>query len=322
VKDSVDDDTALSGPEPAEDRTQDTHGLFLETYPLAEMSPAMARIAETLLSNPQFASYAQGGQIAERANTTAGTVVRFAQSVGYTGWPPLRQELRARYLSGLSTEQTRAEHAPSVTASPVHTAIHRDMANLSAALKIIDPSVISAVIEILGSARQVVVLSSGSYSAPAHVLAHLGATMGLPFRLEDRGGVHLATAISTLDERDALVAVSFWRQFKEIARAARLAREAGVSVVAITDSHRTQVAANAHQTIVVPSEGVSFFQSTSAALSVVYGLLDGLENKNASLTRSQIERTQELWDELDIFEHGTSGRRRSTADSTPPAGSG
>jgi DNA-binding MurR/RpiR family transcriptional regulator len=226
------------------------------------MSPAMARIAETLLSNPQFASYGQGSEIAERANTTAGTVVRFAQSVGFTGWPPLRQELRARYLSGLSTEQTRAEHAPAATLSPVHTAIHRDLANLSAALKIIDPDVISAVIEILGSARQI----------------------------------------------------------KEIARAAKLTREAGATVVAITDSHRTQVAANAHQTIVVPSEGVSFFQSTSAALSVVYGLLDGLENRNASLTRGQIARTQDLWDDLDIFEHGASSRRRSPGTSTRPAG--
>lgn len=296
-------DSTAPQPTPSSDNL-----LFLDAFSVTDMSPAMQRTAETLMNNPQFASYAQVGQIAERAGTTAGTVVRFAQSVGFPGWPALQQELRARYLSRLNTEQTRAEHAPASSASPVHAALHRDIDNLTAALEIIDPAVIASVIEILGSARQVVILSSGSYSAPAHVLAHLGATMGLPFRLEDRGGVHLATAISTLAEGDALVAISFWRQFKEIARATRLVREAGATVVAITDSHRTEVAANAHQRIVVPSEGVSFFQSTSAALSVVYGLLAGLEDHRATDTRARLERTQELWDKLDVYEHGRPNR--------------
>ena len=51
----------------------------------------------------------------------------------------------------------------------------------------------------------------------------------------------------------------------------------------------------------VASEGISFFQSVTAANSLVYGLLAGMEAAHPERSRATIRRTQQLWKDLDIY---------------------
>ena len=53
--------------------------------------------------------------------------------------------------------------------------------------------------------------------------------------------------------------------------------------------------------LVVASEGISFFQSVTAANSLVYGLLAGMEAAHPERSRAAIRRTQQLWKDLDIY---------------------
>ncbi|MEV4841011.1 MurR/RpiR family transcriptional regulator [Nonomuraea sp. NPDC049486] len=266
------------------------------------ISPTMQRVAQALAANPQRCSYAPVAEVAELAGTTSSTVVRYAQALGYRGWPALQQELRAHYLASLSTDQTKAEHADGGAMGPVHEAVRRDISNLTLALELVDPEVVNAATLAMAGARSTLVVASGSFTAPAHVLAHLASTMGLPFTLEGRGGVHLASAAGRLGPEDCLVAISFWKQFREIAVLTEAVREAGVPVVVITDAANTRLASAATYLITVPSEGVSFFQSVTAATSVVYGLLAGIESHVAADARNAHQRTQALWNALDVFD--------------------
>jgi DNA-binding MurR/RpiR family transcriptional regulator len=265
------------------------------------LSPAMRRVAQALAANPRRCSYSPVAEVAELAGTTPSTVVRYAQALGYRGWPALQQELRAHYLSSLSTDQTRDEHASSATMGPVHEAVRRDISNLSLTLELVDPAVVDAAVKTMVTAGRTLVVASGSFTAPAHVLAHLAGVMGLPFTLEGRGGVHLAAAAARLRPGDCLVAISFWKQFREIAVLTGALRATGVSTVVVTDAASTRLADAATHLITVPSEGISFFQSVTAATSVVYGLLAGMEAHAPDAGDAQ-RRTQHLWNVLDVWD--------------------
>lgn len=259
---------------------------------------AQSRVADVIMRNPQLASYAEIAEIAARAEVNNSTVVRTAQALGFLGWPDLQRELRSRYLVKISTEDTLIQHGEH--SSPLHAALTRDMENLRLTLETNSADDVEATIATLAAAKSILVVGHGSYAAPASVMAHLGATMGYPIHLESRAGVHLATSTNTLGPGDVMVIINIWRSIGQVIAAAEAAHRAGATIIAISDMRRGRLAVIAKHLLIVPSEGIAFFQSVTATTSLVYGLLAGMQAAHPERSRETIRRSQQLWKDLDI----------------------
>ncbi len=270
-----------------------------DALPDVPLTKSQSRVVEVIARNPQLSSYADIAEIAKRADVNSSTVVRAAQHLGYRGWPDLQRELRSRYLVMISTEDTLTEHGEH--RSPLHDALNHDIENLRLTLDSNTADDAEAAIAAMAASRSITVVGIGSFAGPASVMAHLGATMGYPISLENRGGVHLASSTNTLGKGDVLVVINMWRSIKQIILAAEAAKQAGATVIAISDMRRGRLAAAADHLLVVASEGISFFQSVTAANSLVYGLLAGMEAAHPERSRAAIRRTQQLWKDLDIY---------------------
>ncbi|WP_461187888.1 MurR/RpiR family transcriptional regulator [Arthrobacter sp. Z4-13] len=270
-----------------------------DVIPDVPLTKAQSRVVEVIARNPQLSSYADIAEIAQRADVNNSTVVRAAQHLGYRGWPDLQRELRSRYLVMISTEDTLTEHGEH--RSPLHDALNHDIENLRLTLDSNTADDAEAAIAAMAAARSITVVGIGSFAGPASVMAHLGSTMGYPISLENRGGVHLASSTNTLGKGDVLVVINMWRSVRQVIIAAEAAKAAGATVIAISDMRRGRLAAAADHLLVVASEGISFFQSVTAANSLVYGLLAGMEAAHPERSRAAIRRTQQLWKDLDIY---------------------
>lgn len=270
-----------------------------DAIPDVPLTKAQSRVVEVITRNPQLSSYADIAEIAQRADVNNSTVVRAAQHLGYRGWPDLQRELRSRYLVMISTEDTLTEHGEH--RSPLHDALNHDIENLRLTLESNTADEAEAAIAAMAAAKSITVVGIGSFAGPASVMAHLGSTMGYPISLENRGGVHLASSTNTLGAGDVLVVINMWRSVRQVIVAAEAAKAAGATVVAISDMRRGRLAAAADHLLVVASEGISFFQSVTAANSLVYGLLAGMEAAHPERSRAAIRRTQQLWKDLDIY---------------------
>lgn len=267
--------------------------------PSPGLSPAQRRVFDVIRRDPRTCSFAELGNVATAAEVDSSTVVRCAQRLGFRGWPALQQELRARYLATLSTEQTLAEHP--ATMSVLQRAIRHDIGNLERTAETVDEGALAEVIDVLASARRFLVTAMGSFAGPATVLSHLAATMGYDAVFESRGGAHLATAVGRLEGDDVLVVMNFWRPMRDLVVAAESAAAAGVPVVVVTDMYQGVLASTADHVIVVPSEGLSFFQSCTASTSVIYALLAGLQEARPEPTTAAIRRIQQVWDQMGTY---------------------
>jgi DNA-binding MurR/RpiR family transcriptional regulator len=276
-----------------------SHAWLGDALPDLPLSKAQSRVVDVIARNPQLSSYADIAEIAQRADVNNSTVVRAAQHLGYRGWPDLQRELRSRYLVMISTEDTLTEHGEH--RSPLHDALNHDIENLRLTLDSNTADDAEAAIATMAAAKSIIVLGLGSFAGPASVMAHLGSTMGYPITLENRGAVHLASSANALGPGDVLVVINMWRTMRQIIVTAEAAKQAGAKVIAISDMRRGRLAAVADHLLVVASEGISFFQSVTAANSLVYGLLAGMEAAHPERSRAAIRRTQQLWKDLDIY---------------------
>lgn len=281
---------------------QSTNEWLADLIPGRGLSPALGRVFEALVTNPKLASYGDLEVIADAAAVNKSTVVRCAQALGFAGWAALQRELRARYLAAMTSEETFTAHTEGSVSGPGHSAFLQDIQNLKDAMESVAAEDVEAVIEAIANASRTVVGATGTLTVPGQVLAHLATSIGYPITLENRGAVHLASALANFGEHDLLIVFNVWRPIRDLLNSARIAKDAGARVVAITDSARGPYRDLADHLLVVPSEGVSFFQSITAATSLAYGLVDGLARLDPAKTRARLAAARRMWETLDTYE--------------------
>lgn len=276
------------------------HAWLAELLANGHLTPKGRKLATFVSSNPRLASVASASELAQKNDVNVATVVRFAQGLGFSGWREFQLHFRHRYLGSLMQSEVISTLPVQGGRSPIEAALHRDIDNLHAILSTVDLSEVEAVADAIAQAPRTLVVSSGTYSVVGLVLAHLASFMGYDVQLESRGGAHLVVALSRLEEGDCVVAISFWRVIKHVMLAAKHCRERGLTTVAITDSAFSPLAKNADRVLVVPTESSLFFQSMTAPLSLVYGLLARLYELRGDRADETIRHEERLWKDLDI----------------------
>ena len=79
-----------------------------------EMSKSFARLADYLLDAYIQASFMTATELAQELELDAATVVRFSQSLGYTGFPDLLREIREHVKTDLLVTPRQAQQPDSV----------------------------------------------------------------------------------------------------------------------------------------------------------------------------------------------------------------
>lgn len=258
-------------------------------------------IATFLSVNPRTASLASASVVATRTGVNVATVVRFAQGLGFSGWREFQLHFRHRYLGSLLTTDLMKDRDIHGEVGTVEAALKCDIENLHSAFTSVDTSQVETIARAIAEARKTLVVSSGSYAAVGLVLAHLASFMGYNVTLETRGGAHLVAALTSLEDGDCLLVISFWRLIKHVVLAAEHAHGRGITTVAITDSLFSPLARCVDHAIIVPTESIRFFQSATAGLAVVYGLLAHLHDLGGERVRVALDHGEELYSELDVL---------------------
>ncbi|MEO3977834.1 MurR/RpiR family transcriptional regulator [Streptomyces sp. CAU 1734] len=281
----------------------------------ARLGPKAGQVRQVLTTQPTFGSYATADEVAARAGVNRATVVRFAQSLGFDGWPGFQAELRAAHLSRRFDPGTPS----GAEGGRLAASLARDAQNLRELERSFDFGTARAVVRAIRDARRTLVLASGTHAVAASALAMVAASRGFPVEYEDRGGPRLANALAGLEAGDCVVAWSFWQHYRETAAALRVARTAGAVTCVITDTRHAPPALEAAHVLVIPTEGVANIQSMTAATSVAYGLLAELLATDPAASRAAARRVSGVWHELGLFAEDEPARGEPGTDGGAPA---
>lgn len=251
----------------------DSAAHFLE-IDINSLSPKHRAVAVLVESSPSLVSFGTAAELARRANVSESTVVRFAQELGFESYRDFRQNIRHKYLGTLTPLREYKRNAGA--ADSVMTVVRRqalqDVNNLQGSLETLHERQLERLVRAITAARNIVVVSGGSYSSVAHVLVHMLRFLGISAVVEDREAPNVTAALLPLDENDLVIGISFYRVVKSTANALVWARKRGIPTVAITDTVYSPLSQAADTSLIVSTESFSFFQSMVAPLSLVYAI--------------------------------------------------
>ena len=264
---------------------------------LSERAPsrgAARGVLAVVRQQPEHASYASAREIAEIANISVGGVTRGAQGLGFAGWPALREELRARYLTSLTLSEIAAQHEQGGSRSGIENSLEADQRALALTVGRGQGDVLSAAAADFASAGVRLSVGGGSYGCVAQILALNASFGGYPTTSPGEGGA-VVNAVARLGPSDFVVAVGFWRVYESTIDAATAARDLGARVLAITDHHTSPLAQIADYVVTASAEGGSFFPSMTPAVALVNAFCSELGRVDAAHTRSAVADAERAW---------------------------
>ncbi|WP_029593629.1 MurR/RpiR family transcriptional regulator [Franconibacter pulveris] len=194
------------------------------------------RLADFLLAQPDRARHLSSQQLAAEAGVSQSSVVKFAQKLGYKGFPAMKLAIS----EALAT-------SPNPHSIPVHNEILGDdplrlvgeklikdnVAAMHASLDINTEEKLLASVTLLRDARRVLLTGIGASGLVAKNFSWKLMKIGLNAAAEQDMHALLAS-VQALEEGDLLVAISYSGTRREINLAADEALRVGAKVLAIT----------------------------------------------------------------------------------------
>lgn len=246
------------------------------------LSPSYRRIADFLLDYPNEAAFMTATQLARRVAVNTATVVRFAQRLGYDGYPELLQDVRSIVRSRLATPPVGVP-ADDATETAVR-ALNQEAENLKQLLTNLPREEIANTLNALRSARRIFIVGEGHSRSLASLLAGYLTSLGLPVRAVETDVTSVAAVMHDVGADDVVLGVALVAQCPDTTSILQMARERQAKTVAVTGALSWPVAKVAELAIACPVNSIVGVASPVAMNAVLSALFQGL----ASVAGTQV----------------------------------
>ena len=244
---------------------------------LPTLSRAERQVGRVLLADYPSAGLSTTAALAQQAKVSPPTVLRFAQSLGFTGFAEFQRALREE-LTRRSSGPLLRLGAPTGDGTARQLIVRDGTAQAERALESltrIPDSSYEAAIELLADLSRRIVLTGGrfSYLGAYHLGLHLEQLRSGVRMFNDPNGHDLGTVIE-LSHRDVLVLFDFHRYQRSAQELAIVAKRRRATLILVTDSLDCPVAPRADVVLDVTSATDHPFQSDTAAFMLTEQLLN------------------------------------------------
>lgn len=200
---------------------------------LPKLKGSAQKVAQYILNSPRETINLTITELGVRAGVSEASIVRFAQSLGYSGFHALKIGLAEDIVSPmlLVHEDLTPDDSP---ASAVQKAMTAGMRSLEDTIRILEMPVLEAAIQALCSARRIELFASGNSTPLAMDLNFRLTKIGLHSRFSIDPTMQEMYASLTSPE-DVAVGISHTGSSKDTVYALELAKQRGARTVCITN---------------------------------------------------------------------------------------
>jgi DNA-binding MurR/RpiR family transcriptional regulator len=249
----------------------------LITKGYAGLSPGYQQIARYFTQNPNVIALESINAIAEKCGVHPSSLVRFAQSLGYSGFKQLQGVFQTRLataapgfrerISALESELSR--NSSEGNRGYLKDLVVRDIAALQGLLESVSEESLAQSAKLLTDAHTIYIAGQLRSEPVANLLRYLLTMLHRRVVLLDPAGGLAQEMALTMTPRDVLVAIAFRHYAKEVVSITEAATAVKVPVIAITDSPLSPLAKEARVLFTIPEDEYFFSRSLAAPMSLV-----------------------------------------------------
>lgn len=267
-----------------------------------KLTPKEDLIAKSIISNLSKTAFLTGPQLAERCGVSASAVTRFAQKLGYSGYPELKAELETYFRKNITPYEMFNEYLENPNNISINNeSIRQDLENIITLKNANDEKVFNECISKIEKAEMVYSGAISGSEVFVFLLDFYMKTIGRKHTSLRDVGLSKKLEASVINPGDVFIAVSYQRIFKEIRDAVIIAKERGMYTIAVTDSVLNPLSKICDKTLIAPVTGSSFGYSHTAPVALVNMIVNSLAVRNPKESLKSLGEVKKYWDSTEIF---------------------
>jgi DNA-binding MurR/RpiR family transcriptional regulator len=269
---------------------------------IAELSKSHKKIATYILKNSNIVPFFKVATLAEKAKVSEATVVRFATTLGYSGYPEMQKSMQNSIQEQLTTTERlkMSSHIYDDKELAIYDIFNDDIENIKSTMKNLDIESFHKAASILLNANKVYISANRSAASLGVFLQYY-----LNIILENSEVLGSYETISeqlySLSKDDVVIGISFARYSSSTINTIAFAKDMGASTISITDNYLSPLLQHSDITLTASSDMPSFIDSFTAPLSLINALLVYLGKERVEDVENRLDKMEELWSKFGTF---------------------
>jgi DNA-binding MurR/RpiR family transcriptional regulator len=274
---------AIGGGELDEARPRRVSDLLREG--IDRFSRSQKAIARYIIDHLEEVGYLSAEELGQKGNTSSSTVVRFAQSLGFPGYPELQRAARDEYRLGATARPVlHDDQLGFVIEEDILTrSLKTDALSLEETISKNTLERFNLAVTALAGASQVLAVGLHEAAIVAEHASYVFELLGIPCLAATGSTESNVARLSRLAEGDVLLAIGFRRAHSITISFAEKALAQGATVIMITDNSLSELAGKGSVTLYADIDSTFFAHSLVGPISLVSALAAAIYSRDRDL---------------------------------------
>lgn len=270
----------------------------------SRLSKGQKLIAEYILKHYDKAAFMTAAKLGASVGVSESTVVRFANQLGYEGYPELQKALQELIKNKLTTAQ-RIELSNDfiIPNNALKGVLKSDIENIRSTMEKINYEAFESTVNSILNSKKIYIVGLRSSAALADFLGFYLNLILDNVKVVSYGMSDIFEQMLTLGEGDCVIGIGFPRYAMRTVETLNYAKSRGADVIAITDSVLSPLATKADYVLIAESNMASFVDSLVAPLSVINALIIAVGLKEKDKISKTFTELEQVWQEYQIYSY-------------------
>ncbi len=265
------------------------------------LSKRQKMIAAYIIKNYDKAAFMTAAVLGEASGVSESTVVRFATTMGFTGYPEMQKQIQEAVKRKMTTVQRMNLMAELSSKEIVDKVLKTDMRNIRNTRELLDPEVLTEAIECLENSECIYVIGYRSSAPLAQFLVYYLNYIFHNVRLVSASASDIYAQLMHAKKKDTVLAIAFPRYATQTIDGMRFAKQKGVRTISITDNEMSPLFAISDISILTRTESPSFVDSLVAPMSIINALVVMAALRNREQLEISFETVEKIWEDKDVY---------------------
>ena len=269
----------------------------------SRMSKGKKSIAQYICDHYEQAVFMTAAEVGKMVGMSESTVVRFAMSLGYEGYPEFQKSLSVWVSDKFgSVEKVGRKFGKSNEGEILSTILQSDMANIEHTINNIDVAAFKTAVDIILKARTVYIVGLRSCEPLADFLHfYLNIIRGNNILIRTTSVSEMFEQMIRINDRDCIIGISFPRYSMRTLKCMEFANDRNAKVITITDSVHSPMNLYSSCNLLAKSGMASIVDSLVAPLSVINALVVALCMKRPNEVAADLKMLEETWNNYQVY---------------------
>lgn len=272
-----------------------------EKYP--RLSKGQKKLADYIRQEYDKAAFLTAAKMGDVVGVSESTVVRFAMTLGYKGYPEFQKALEELVRTKLNSIQRMEVTYGRISQGEILTSVlQADIEKIKLTMGSMDQEAFEMAVDTILKANRIYVIGIRSCAPLASFLSYYLQLICEDVTLVNtNSSSEIFEQLIRIGQDDVVIGISFPRYSMRTLKALEFANNRNAKVITLTDSVHSPMNLYSSCNLIARSDMASIVDSLVAPLSVINALVVALCMKKQKEVVATLETLEKIWDEYQVY---------------------